>query len=37
MVATKFLADVSLTDKERTEVIPLVKHFHTSARNLSER
>lgn len=37
MVATKFLADVNLTGKERTEVIPLVKYFHTSARNLSER
>ncbi|XP_046853910.1 dynein axonemal heavy chain 12-like isoform X2 [Xenia sp. Carnegie-2017] len=36
MVATKFLADVNLTGKERTEVIPLVKYFHTSARNLSE-
>ncbi|XP_015752501.1 PREDICTED: dynein heavy chain 12, axonemal-like [Acropora digitifera] len=37
MVANKFLQDVEMTDNERKEVVPICQHFHTSARQLSER
>lgn len=37
MVANRFLETVELTDHERTEIVPICKHFHTSSRSLSEK
>jgi len=36
LVANKFLETLELTEHERTEIVPLCQHFHTSARHLSE-
>ncbi|XP_033102995.1 dynein heavy chain 12, axonemal-like isoform X1 [Anneissia japonica] len=36
-VAMKFLENVEMEDEERTEVVYICQHFHTSARNLSEK
>uniref|UniRef100_H3B7G7 Dynein axonemal heavy chain 12 n=1 Tax=Latimeria chalumnae TaxID=7897 RepID=H3B7G7_LATCH len=36
-VANKFLETLELTDHERQEVVPVCKHFHTSATKLSEK
>jgi dynein heavy chain len=34
-VANHFLEDVELSQQERTEIIPICKHFHVSSRELS--
>ncbi|XP_077865268.1 dynein axonemal heavy chain 12 [Saccoglossus kowalevskii] len=36
-VANKFLETVEMEDNERHEVVQICKHFHTSARDLSEK
>lgn len=36
-VAFKFLETVEMEEKERVDVVDICKHFHTSARALSER